>query len=115
MSKMNIDNMTIGELKEIRDFLKMPVQDNQHPYKIGENYLIRTVTMIEVGRLVAVYPQELVIEDAAWVADTGRFSNALKTGELGEIEPYPDGPVIVGRGGVIDAPLWNHPLPRVQK
>jgi len=84
------------------------------PWQIGENYLIRTVTMIDTGRLVAVTPQELVLEDAAWIADTGRFADAIKTAGFNEIEPFPDGQVIVGRGAVIDA-VRIPTLPRAQK
>lgn len=59
--------------------------------------------MIDTGRLVALTAQELVLEDAAWIADTGRFSDALEKCEFGEVEPFPDGRVILGRGAVIDA------------
>ena len=85
------------------------------PWVVGKAYLIRTVTMIQTGRLVAVYDKELVLEEAAWVADTGRFNDALSKGTLNEIEPFPDGPVIVGRGAICDAAIWSHPLPRKQK
>jgi hypothetical protein len=74
-----------------------------HPWKIGKIYFIRTVTHHLTGRLIKVFPQELVIEDAAWIADDGRFSDALKKGEFNEVEPFPDGPVIVGRASLIDA------------
>lgn len=72
-------------------------------WEIGKIYLIRTVTMIDTGRLVLVTPQELVLEDAAWIADTGRFADALKACSFNEVEPFPDGRVIIGRGSVIDA------------
>ncbi len=85
-----------------------------HPWEIGANYLIRTVTMFNTGRLVAVTDQELVLEDAAWIADTGRFANAVKTAKFSEVEPFPDGKVIVGRGAVIDAVKITM-LPREQK
>ena len=88
---------------------------NEGPWVVGKTYLIRTVTMIQTGRLVAVYDKELVLEDAAWVADTGRFYDALSKGTLNEVEPFPDGPVIVGRGAISDAAIWSHPLPRKQK
>jgi hypothetical protein len=84
-------------------------------WEIGKAYLIRTVTMINTGRLVAVTAQELVLEDAAWIADTGRFSNALNSGDFSEIEPYPEGRVIIGRGAVVDAVQLTASLPRVQK
>lgn len=73
------------------------------PWKIGQAYLIRTVTMTNTGILKAVYDKELVLSDAAWIADTGRFSNALKTCEFEEVEPFNAEEVIIGRGAIIDA------------
>jgi hypothetical protein len=87
----------------------------EHPYKIGEKYFIRTITHYYTGKLSAVFEHELVLEHAAWIADAGRFSNALAKGELSEIEPFPDGEIIVGRGALIDACLWSHELPAAVK
>jgi len=72
-------------------------------WKIGANYLIRTATMIDAGKLVAVTEHELVLEDASWIADTGRFGKALETGTFNEVEMFPAGQVIIGRGSLIDA------------
>lgn len=78
--------------------------EKTHPFKIGENYLFRTVTMIVTGRLLEVYPTELVVEKAAWVADTGRYAKALSQCTFSEVEIYPqDRQVIVGRQALIDA------------
>lgn len=84
------------------------------PWEIGSIYLIRTVTMIDTGRLVAVTEHELVLEEAAWIADTGRFADALKKAEFNEVEPFPTGQVIVGRGALIDA-VKIASAPRSQK
>lgn len=84
------------------------------PFLVGQTYLIRTATMIDVGRVKAIYPGFLVLEDAAWVADTGRFYDALTKGTLSEVEPFP-ADCIVALGGIIDAAPWAHPLPREQK
>ena len=108
MSKL--DELTIGEVKQIlasfgNSFEGRPqtqTSDDAH-WQIGKVYLIRTVTMIQTGRLIQVADKELVLEDAAWIADTGRFSHALTSLEFGEVEPFPDGQVIIGRGAVIDA------------
>ncbi len=86
-----------------------------HPYEIGGSYFIRTVTMHLTGRLVAVFGGELVLEDAAWVADSGRWHKALKDGTLSEVEPFPNGKVIVGRGAIVDVCSWHHDLPRAAK
>ena len=98
---MDLDELTIGDAKKLASMFSKCAQES--PWEVGKNYLIRTVTMIQTGRLVAVMPQELVLEDAAWIADTGRFADALRTGKFCEVEPFPDGRVIVGRGAVIDA------------
>jgi len=82
--------------------------------EIGKNYLVRCVTHYYTGKLLALTPTELVLGDAAWIADTGRFATALKTGVLNEVEPFP-GNVIVNRGAMVDATEWTHALPREQK
>jgi hypothetical protein len=104
---MNIDTLTISEARQIAALFNagqipaaLPVS---HPYEIGKPYLIRTVSMIDTGRIVEVTAQEIVLEDAAWIADTGRFSDALKSCNFGEVEPFPDGRVIINRSSVIDA------------
>ena len=104
---MDIDKLTLGELKQINDLFKGQSSKDDSAWEVGKNYLIRTVTMIDTGRLVAVTAQELVLEDAAWIADTGRFSQAVAAAEFGEVEPFPAGRVIVGRGSVIDAVQIN--------
>lgn len=113
MSK--IDELTLGEVKQLIGMFgsSTPVADNSH-WVIGANYLIRTVTMIDTGRLVAVTQQELVLEDAAWIADTGRFAQAVEKAEFGEVEPFPAGKVIIGRGAIIDA-VQIKLVPRSQK
>jgi hypothetical protein len=100
---MNINDLTLGQIRELQTCISQPIPNTYCPWEVGAIYLIRTVTMIDTGRLVAVGPQELVLEDAAWIADTGRFSDALKSLSFNEVEPFPDGRVIVGRGGIIDA------------
>ena len=100
---MNIDNMTIGEMKDLYRMVNNTQQqdDNSH-WVVGKCYLIRTVTMIQTGRLVKVTDKELVLEEAAWIADTGRFSDALVSLNFNEVEPFPDGLVFIGRGAIID-------------
>jgi hypothetical protein len=111
---MKIDELTIGEARQLVQMFGGGKAGDEHAWQIGKNYLIRTVTMIDTGRLVAVTEHELVLEDAAWIADTGRFAQAVDKAEFGEVEPFPSGRVIVGRGSVIDA-VEITVLPRSQK
>lgn len=112
---MNLDEIKIGDLKTLQALMSGQSTCQDSHWKIGQNYFIRTVTHHVTGRLVAVTAKELVLEDAAWIADDGRFSNALEKGELNEVEPFPEGQVIVGRGSLIDAVIWKHELPRSVK
>jgi hypothetical protein len=82
----------------------------KHPYKIGQVYLVRTVTNYFLGRLTWIGAMEMVLEDCVWVPSTGRFSHVLASGKLEEVEPYPKGPVIIGRDSVVDASEWKHPI-----
>ena len=110
---MNIEELTIGQARAIAQLFgsQQPAPGSQAPWRVGANYLIRTVTMIDTGRLVEVHPTELVLEDAAWIADTGRFSEALTLEKFDEVEPFPSRRVIIGRGSIIDAVQINT-LPR---
>ncbi len=109
---MDINELTLGQLKEIQHMCGT-TKNESHPWKIGKQYFIRTVTMIQTGRLVSVTEHELVLEDAAWIADTSRFHEALLTGKFSDVEPFPDGEVIVGRGSIIDACEFKPALHRV--
>lgn len=87
-----------------------------HPFQIGKSYFIRTVTMIYTGKLEAVYEKELVISSASWIADTGRFAQAVATGNFDEVEPYPDDvKVTISRDAILDAMPVKWALPRTQK
>jgi len=101
----------LSELKRSDPALPMSTGAN---LVLGKSYFIRTVTFHYTGRLIGLSNDELLLEDAAWVADSGRFAIALKSGELSEVEPYPD-KVIVMKSAVVDVCEWCHELPRVQK
>ena len=84
---------------------------NEFPWKLQKKYFIRTVTMHLVGKLKFVSDKELVLSSASWVADSGKFHNALKNGKLEEVEPFVND-VIVNRASIIDATVWDHDLPK---
>lgn len=112
---MGIEDLTIKEARELAAMFGGVPTDHGR-WRVGEAYFIRTVTHHLTGRLVAVTDAELVLVDAAWIASDGRFAEAMRTGALDEVEPYPDGAeVIVGRGALIDGVRWPHALPREQR
>lgn len=113
---MNLNDLTIGQVKELMCLVGQQKQDCNHPYTIGKNYIVRTVTMIFTGRLVKVLPQELVMVDVSWIPETDRYMQFVEKGSVRECEPYPEGrEVIIGRGAVLDAVILEVSLPRSQK
>ena len=99
-------------LNELRGLLVSNTQS--HSLVVGKKYLIRTVTMHYVGRIASITDCDIVLEEASWVADTGRFHDCLETGNISELEPFIK-PVIVSRSVIVDATEWSHVLPRKQK
>ena len=110
---MNIDDLTIKQVKELQNLSLSLInqdQDQDSIYKIGVKYFIRTATYHCVGEIINKSKNELELKDAAWIADSGRLNNALKTGIFEEIEPFPNN-LIVNINGIIDATECDFPLP----
>jgi hypothetical protein len=113
---MNTNELTIEQVKELISMFGAPATQrvDSGPWMVGQNYMVRTVTMTVTGRLLAVHQHELLLGEAAWIADTGRFNEFLKNPEkASEVEPFP-GDAIVGRGSIVDACVITS-LPRSVK
>ena len=80
---------------------------------VGEKYYFRTVTYHLTGRVKKVIGNLLELENAAWIADSGRFMNAIKEGKLNEVEPV--GRAYINIDTVTDIFPWKHKLPEEQK
>jgi hypothetical protein len=88
------------ELNDIDDF-------------IGKKLFIRTVTYHMTGKVKARIGNFFHLTNAAWIADSGRFMNAIKKGELNEVEPV--GEAMININSIVDMFLWKHSLPEEQK
>lgn len=81
---------------------------------IGNKYFFRTVTYHLTGKVVGVLGKKiLILKNAAWIADSGRFMGAIKNGELEEVEPIGD--AFINLDTVTDFFPWIHDLPKDQK
>lgn len=87
--------------------------ESESAFKKGEKVFIRTVTHYLTGRVVEQRGGFVFLEDAAWIADTGRFHDALKFGKFNEVEPALT-PVRVSLGSIVDVYEWSHELPTTQ-
>ena len=113
---MNIDELTVKQLREIQGMCgtRSKRAPEALPFAVGDAILIRTVTMIQVGKVRAIGRDFFTLEDGGWVADTGRFSEMLEKGTINEFERAPDW-FLVGRGAIVDVYPWKHPLPKATK
>jgi hypothetical protein len=85
--------------------LAQPDGHDDLPFKIGDAILMRTVTMIVIGRVKTITKDFVVVNEAGWVAETARFSETLEFGKLSEFEKAP-GWVLVSRGSWVDLYPW---------
>ncbi len=117
----NLDDLktSLQQINELKSLLGLSVSEmpSQHFFQIGKNYLIQTVTHYYLGELKSVGNQELVLGNASWVSDTGRYSDFVK-GSISdsnvEIEPILQD-TIIGRGALVSAVIWNSSLPKEVK
>jgi hypothetical protein len=102
-------------------YQKLKVQLGEDGYKeinslgdmVGKSYFFRTVTYHMTGKVKKVIGNILELEKAAWIADSGRFMQAIKDGKLNEVEPV--GVAYINMASVTDFFPWTHKLPEEQK
>ena len=110
-----LKNLTVAELLEplvdafkflrliTRDVPKSSSIPSVYNRLVGKRIFIRTITYHYTGKLMEVTPDALVLKEAAWIPDDGRFSEVMRTGKFLEKEPYPpDREVIIERGALLD-------------
>lgn len=120
MKNKDLNKLSYGDLKKELEILEKQkdkvTTKTKGFYQIGEPYMIRTVTMIYTGRLIKASSNELVITEACWIPDTGRWMSACESGTFDEVEPYPKiAEVIINREAVLDLFKIGFKLPKEQK
>lgn len=76
---------------------------------VGSKFYFRTVTYHTVGEVTKIVGRFVHLKGASWVADSGRFNEAIKNGTLSEVEPV--GIAFVNLDTVVDFFPWKHKLP----
>lgn len=89
--------------KEVKDYQDL----------IGEKWYFRTVTYHSVGEVKSIVGRFAQLKNASWVADSGRFNEAIKNGTLSEVEYV--GEAFVNLDTVVDFFPFNHDLPKSSK
>lgn len=84
------------------------------PFKIGQAYFIQTVTLYYTAKISDIVGKFLILDECAWIADTGRFMDAVKKGTFNEVEPMPNS-IILNSDSIIVATPIDFKLPKDQK
>ena len=105
-------------IKDLKELFGMQQKQPESILKEGQNVFVRTVTYHYTGKIKTINlpAKEISLVDAAWIADSGRFANAMKTGDFSEVEPYPDNfELVINTQAIIEKGIIDFPLPRGQK
>jgi hypothetical protein len=112
MKQLNVSDETYelikNQLEETEKFDVSKMDDF-----VGKKVFIRTVTYHLVGKVEKILANFFVLSDASWIADSGRFMEAIKEGKLNEVEPVGD--AFVNINAITDMFPWKHKLPSEQK
>lgn len=82
-----------------------------HDLRIGQSYFLETFGKNYVGRVKEATYATVTLEDASWVADTGRYSTFLATGNGGQsMEVEPMGEVEIALAYISAKSPWPHNL-----
>lgn len=120
VEKLEEENESLkAEVEDLKSELELQSEDDDSPraitpFQVGKKYFIRTVTYHVTGQVKAIKGEFLVLKDAAWIADSGRFREAIMKGVLYEVEPV-EVDMYVNIASITDAFVWKHKLPREQK
>jgi hypothetical protein len=112
MKTINVSDETYELIKGQLENEEM-IEINSYDDLIGKCFFFRTVTYHQVGRVKKIVGKFLELSDASWVAESGRWMQALKDGELNEVEP--EGPAFINIDTIVDFFPWKHSLPKDQK
>jgi len=111
---LNIDSLTVGEIKEISKMIGGGTSCKKRITKDGDKIFIRTLTYHYTGRVVCETDDVIILKDGAWIADSGRFMDAISNGTLKEIEPI-EACLKILKQNISDIIEWKHDLPKNQK
>ena len=110
---------TLTVSDETYDLIKDQLQDEEKidisslQDLVGKKFFFRTVTYHIVGKVETIIGNIARLSTASWVADSGRFMEAIKDGELSEVEPV--GNWFINLNSLTDFGEWKHKLPTKQK
>jgi hypothetical protein len=112
MPQIEVSEECLAKIKEQFSELELKEISNYEDL-IGSKFYFRTVTFHLIGEVKKIVGRFAYLKGASWIADSGRFMNAIKDGTLSEVEPVGD--AFINLDTVVDFFPWRHLLPTKQK
>lgn len=110
MKTINISEETFELIKDqLKDDEKTDISSLKD--LIGKKLFIRTVTYHILGKVEKIIGNVAQLSKASWIADSGRFSEAIKNGFGSSAEIEPLGEWFVNLNSAVDFGEWKHELP----
>lgn len=100
---MNLSQETTKELILTLLGIKNTDKPGADVFTVGKNYHIRTVTMALAGELKSIDDKFIVLSNASWVADTGRYNEYIKDTSKVKENEYLGKDMIISIGAIVDA------------
>ena len=113
VKQIEISDETFEKLKDQLSADGLMKEINNYEDLVGGKFYFRTVTFHLTGEVKKIVGRFAYLKKAAWIADSGRFMEAIKNGTLNEVEPVGD--AFVNLDTVTDFFPWTHKLPDTQK
>lgn len=99
---IKIDNVEYIRKDSVKPIKGWSSAKKEHAFEVGKRYLFQTVTLYWLGTIVGITEGEIVITDAAWVADMGKASSFFGGNDPNESESLPAGKeMILSRGALV--------------
>lgn len=117
MAKLNLresENKKKWCSDTIEEFVYKQVQEAWAPpvpFIMGKKYIVRTITMITIGRLIAITGNFITLDDASWIADAGKWEDCLTKPEGIKVSEKYKRPVHINVNSIVDFTEWELALP----
>lgn len=114
MKKLDQIVKLLKELENPEENVSLELKQPELPFEIGQAYLIQTVTLYYTAKVSDMVGKFLILDECAWIADTGRFQQAVQKGTFNEVEPIGNS-IILNSDSIIVATPIDFKLPKEQK
>lgn len=101
---------------KIEDFVNSTVREAFSPpvpFDIGTTYIFRTINMCNIGKVISIVGNFIILnDDAVWVVDAGKWGELLERTNLDKIKIEPFNNIVgMNINMIVDWTKWKWEIP----